>query len=66
MGVVWVRRRRRIWLRISPGSSRKRKGIAASIGCSGRPRYNAMDTGSISGTVGTQLISALMKDAPGK
>ena len=27
MGVWWVRSRRRIWLRISPGSSRKGKGI---------------------------------------
>lgn len=27
MGVWWVRSMRRIWLRISPGSSRKGKGI---------------------------------------
>lgn len=27
MGVWWVRSRRRIWLRISPGSSRKGEGI---------------------------------------
>lgn len=37
MGVVCVRSRRRIWLRISPGSSRKRKGIGR-VGVDGRLR----------------------------
>ena len=27
MRVLWVRRRRKIWLRISPGSERKGKGM---------------------------------------
>lgn len=38
MGVVWVRSRRRIWLRISPGSSRRRKGIIGWVGVDGRLR----------------------------
>lgn len=35
MGVLCVRSRRRIWFRISPGSSRKRKGIGG-VGADGR------------------------------
>lgn len=37
MGVVCVRSRRRIWFRISPGSSGKRKGIGG-LGVDGRFR----------------------------
>ena len=35
MGVLWVRRRRRIWLRVSPGRSRKGKGIGV-VGVGGK------------------------------